>query len=134
MKRTHRIAGFLVLAGLVLTALPGLAAEGRRVVNVNTADAAQLALLPRVGPSVAQRIIDFRKENGPFKSPEDLMLVQGIGEKTYQLLKPYLAVSGETTLKEKVKASQVSRPAGGGTEKPAKDKEKPADGTGEESR
>jgi len=134
MKRTHRIALFLVLAGLVLTALPGLAAEGRRVVNVNTADASQLALLPRVGPSVAQRIIDFRKENGPFKSPEDLMLVQGIGEKTYQLLKPYLAVSGETTLKEKVKASQVSRPAGGGTEKPAKDKEKPTDGAGEESR
>jgi competence protein ComEA len=133
MKRTHRIAQILVLAGLVLTALPGFAAEGRRVVNVNTADAAQLALLPRVGPSVAQRIIDFRKENGPFKSPEDLMLVQGIGEKTYQLLKPYLAVSGETTLKEKVKASQA-RPAGGGTDKPAKDKEKPAGGAGEESR
>lgn len=120
MKSTHRIAGTLVLAGLLLTALPGLAAEGKRVVNVNSADAAQLALLPRVGPSVAQRIIDFRKENGPFKSAEDLMLVQGIGEKTFQLLKPYVAVSGETTLKEKVKGS---RPAAGGSEKePAKKK------------
>jgi competence protein ComEA len=132
MKNTHRIAGILVLAGLLLTALPGSAAEGKRVVNVNTADIAQLALLPRVGPSVAQRIVDFRKENGPFKSPEDLMLVQGIGEKTYQLLKPYVAVSGETTLKEKVKAS---RPAGGSEKpKPEPEKKKAAGGDGEEAR
>src|SRR5687768_1085082 len=106
MNRTRRFIGSLILVGFVLTCLPSFAAESRRVVNVNTADAAQLALLPRVGPSVAQKIIDFRKENGPFKSPEDLMLVQGIGEKTYQLLKPYVATSGETTLKEKVKASR----------------------------
>jgi competence protein ComEA len=129
MKNTHRIAGILALAGLLLTGIPGFAAEGKRVVNVNSADAAQLALLPRVGPSVAQRIIDFRKENGPFKSPEDLMLVQGIGEKTFQLLKPYLAVSGETTLKEKVKAS---RSAGGGSEKPEPAKKKPAADGGED--
>lgn len=131
MKRTQRIAGILVLAGLLATVLPGIAAEGRRVVNVNSANAEQLALLPRVGPSVAQRIVTFRKENGPFKSPEDLMLVQGIGEKTFQLLKPYLAVSGETTLKEKVKAS---KPAAGGADKPAPEKKKPADGAKEEAR
>jgi len=126
MNRTYRIAGLLVFAALLFTALPVFAAEGRRVVNVNSANAEQLALLPRVGPSVAQRIVDFRKENGPFKSPEDLMLVQGIGEKTYQLLKPYLAVSGETTLKEKVKASKT---AGAGSDKPEpeKEKKKPAD-------
>jgi competence protein ComEA len=111
MNRSHRLIGSVILAGLILAALPTFAAEARRVVNVNTADASQLALLPRVGPSVAQKIIDFRKENGPFKSAEDLMLVQGIGEKTYQLLKPYVAVSGETTLKEKVKASKASPPA-----------------------
>ena len=108
MRRIHCIPGALALATILLTALPAQAAEARRVVNVNSADATQLALLPRVGPSVAQRIIDFRKENGPFKSPEDLMLVPGIGEKTFQLLKPYVAVSGETTLKEKVKASRSS--------------------------
>jgi len=129
LKRTHRIAGILAFAGLLLTALPGFAAEGKRVVNINAADAAQLALLPRVGPSVAQRILDFRKENGPFKSAEDLMLVQGIGEKTFQLIKPYVATSGETTLKEKVKAA---RPAEGGGSKPEPAKKKPADGAGEE--
>ncbi len=111
MNSSRRFVSSLVLAGILLasaSALPAVAAEARRVVNVNSADTAQLALLPRVGPAVAQRIVDFRKENGPFKSPEDLMLVQGIGEKTYQLIKPYVAVSGETTLKEKVKASKAA--------------------------
>jgi competence ComEA-like helix-hairpin-helix protein len=124
MKIQNRIAGALVLVGLFLSSLPALAAEALRV-NVNTADAAQLALLPRVGPSVAQRIVAFRKENGPFKAPEDLMLVQGIGEKTFQLLKPYVAVSGETTLKEKVKGSRTAE-----KEKPGADKEKPGSGEG----
>ena len=119
MNRIRRVIGSVILAGLVLAALPTFAAEARRVVNINTADAAQLALLPRVGPSVAQKIVDFRKENGPFKTAEDLMLVQGIGEKTFQLLKPYLAVSGETTLKEKVKAGKA-----GAAPAPAKEKEK----------
>lgn len=128
MKIQHRIAGALVLVGLFLSSLSALAAEGRRV-NVNSADAAQLALLPRVGPSVAQRIVAFRKENGPFKAPEDLMLVQGIGEKTFQLLKPYVAVSGETTLKEKVKATKPAE-----KEKPGADKEKPGAGSEEGSR
>jgi competence protein ComEA len=111
MNRSRRFVSSLVLVGILLasaSAVTAFAAEARRVVNVNTGDPSQLALLPRVGPAVAQRIIDFRKENGPFKSTEDLMLVQGIGEKTFQLIKPYVAVSGETTLKEKVKASKAA--------------------------
>lgn len=121
MNKHRRLIHSMILAGLVLAALPTFAAEARRV-NINTADASQLALLPRVGPSVAQKILDFRKENGPFKSAEDLMLVQGIGEKTFQLLKPYLAVSGETTLKEKVKAGKAGGPSKEGAKEGAKDK------------
>jgi competence protein ComEA len=102
----HRIVTGLLALAILFSSLPALGAESRGVVNVNSAGTPQLALLPRVGPSVAQRIVDYRKENGPFKKPEDLMLVQGIGEKTFQLLKPYVAVSGETTLKEKVKGSK----------------------------
>ncbi|HEY4596911.1 MAG TPA: helix-hairpin-helix domain-containing protein, partial [Thermoanaerobaculia bacterium] len=72
--RAHRmVAGLLALAFL-FAALPALGAESRGVVNVNSANATQLALLPRVGPSVAERIVDYRKQNGPFKKPEDLML------------------------------------------------------------
>jgi competence protein ComEA len=110
MKTAHRFASTLVvfsIAVCLLTALPAAAAPAKaNTVNINSADAAQLALLPRVGPSVAQRIVDYRKKNGPFKSADDLMLVQGIGEKTYALIKPYVSTAGETTLKEKVKAGK----------------------------
>ncbi|HEV2852396.1 MAG TPA: helix-hairpin-helix domain-containing protein [Thermoanaerobaculia bacterium] len=114
MRQAHRNQRSITVTSLVLTlllaALPGMAAEGKpeggRKVNINSADASQLALLPRVGPSVAQRILEYRKQNGPFKKAEDLMLVQGIGEKTYQLIKPYVATAGETTLKEKVHTSR----------------------------
>jgi competence protein ComEA len=124
-KHSHRfVAGLLVLVFL-FTALPALGAEARsKMVNVNSADASQLAMLPRVGPSVAQRIVDYRKQNGPFKKPEDLMLVQGIGEKTFQLLKPYVAVAGETTLKEKVKGSRSA--SGGSDSKSSKSEGKAA--------
>jgi len=119
MKLQIRLASSLALcAALFVSALPVAAApaaaegkeakEGKKstLVNINAADAGQLGLLPRVGPSVAQRIVDYRKKNGAFKSTDDLMLVQGIGEKTYQLIKPYVALSGDTTLKEKVKAGK----------------------------
>lgn len=120
MKRMQRIpAAWIAALALCLAALPA-AAQGKKV-NVNTADTVQLSLLPRVGPSVAQRIVEFRKENGPFKRPEDLMLVRGIGEKTFELLKPYLAVSGETTLKEKVRSSAAGSSSSSKSE-PAKDK------------
>jgi competence protein ComEA len=74
------------------------------VVNINTADGAQLALLPRVGVKAAQRIIDYRKEHGAFKKTSDLMQVKGFGEKTFERLNPYLTTSGSTTLTEKVKS------------------------------
>lgn len=109
MNRNHRFTSLFLAVALLFTAVSAFAAGeagGGKKVNINSADASQLALLPRVGPSVAQRIVEFRKENGPFKSPDDLMLVRGIGEKTYALIKPFVATSGETTLKEKVKSSK----------------------------
>lgn len=108
MTHARRFIASLTATALILASLPALAAEGGggRKVNINTADATQLTLLPRVGPSTAQRILEFRKQNGPFKSAEDLMLVSGIGEKTFQLIKPYVATSGETTLKDKVRTSK----------------------------
>jgi competence protein ComEA len=102
-----RTLGLALVCALVLAAAPVFAAEApaaKGVVNINSADAAQLALLPRVGPAVAERILEHRKSAGPFKTLEDLMLVRGIGEKTFALMKPYLSLSGQTTLSQKVKA------------------------------
>lgn len=102
MLHRKRTLSILMLMTAVLAALPAMAAGGKEVVNINTADAEALMLLPRIGPSVAQRIVDFREKNGRFKALEDLMLVRGVGEKTFQLIKPHVAISGETTLVEKV--------------------------------
>lgn len=61
-------------------------------VNVNTADAATLETLPRVGPAMAQRIIEWREANGRFTTIEDLMSVTGIGEKTFEGLQDLVVV------------------------------------------
>ncbi|MEO5920513.1 MAG: ComEA family DNA-binding protein [Pseudolysinimonas sp.] len=53
---------------------------GDGLVNLNTADAALLDTLPRIGPAIAQRIIDWREKNGSFASVDDLLDVPGIGD------------------------------------------------------
>ena len=61
-------------------------------VNLNTADLAQLQTLNGVGAKRAQDIIDYREQNGPFKTPEDLGNVSGFGEKTIEKLKESITV------------------------------------------
>lgn len=80
------------------------------VVNINTADATQLALLPGVGAKAAQRIIDYRTEHGDFQKPTDLMQVKGFGDKSFERLSPYISVSGKTTLTAKVRSPRRSKP------------------------
>jgi comEA protein len=88
------------------------------IVNINTADTAQLSLLPRVGPKVAQRIVDYRTQHGQFKKTSDLMQVKGIGDKTFQRLSSYIAVEGKTTLAAKVASPRKTRSGGGKSHQP----------------
>ena len=98
------------------------------VVNINQASAEEIARLPRVGPKLAGRIVEHRSQHGAYKRPEDLMQVKGVGEKFFTTLKPYVAVSGATTLAEKVSSkgsrggSKSAKTASSGTKKPAKTK------------
>ena len=55
---------------------------GSGKINLNSADATALDTLPRIGPAMAQRIIDWRQANGRFSSVDDLLAVAGIGQKT----------------------------------------------------
>ena len=67
------------------------------VVNINEATADQLERLPGIGPSRAQAIVDFRKTQ-PFKRIEDLQRIKGLGKKSWNRLRPLIALSGPTTL------------------------------------
>jgi len=59
-------------------------------VLVNQASSEMLERLPGVGPVIAQRIIAYRHQHGPFRSIEDLLKVKGIGNKTVKRLKPFI--------------------------------------------
>ena len=61
-------------------------------VNLNTANASLLDTLPGIGPVKAQNIIDYRNENGPFLSIEEIKSVEGIGDATYNGLKDLITV------------------------------------------
>jgi competence protein ComEA len=62
------------------------------VVNLNTATVADLEQLPGVGATTAARIVEYRVKRGPFKKIEELMNVQGIGEKSFLKLKAQITV------------------------------------------
>lgn len=56
-------------------------------ININTAPAAELELLPGIGPALAARIVEDREKKGPFKSVDDLDRVKGIGPETLRKLR-----------------------------------------------
>jgi competence protein ComEA len=94
--RTNIAKGIAILVMLSVFLAP-LAAQQTQAkpgekININSAPADVLDKLPRIGPKVAQRIIDFRKLNGPFKKIEELMKVKGIGEKTFAKLKDLITI------------------------------------------
>jgi competence protein ComEA len=70
----------------------GAGAAQVRLININTADTVALQALNGVGPSTAQKIIDYREANGPFAKTEDLKKVSGIGDNTYEKMKDYICV------------------------------------------
>lgn len=76
---------------------PGLL-EGE-VLNLNTASQTELTRLPGIGETKAAAIIAWRQEHGSFQTVEDLMAVDGIGEKTLENLRPYVTV-GEPAAEE----------------------------------
>lgn len=69
------------------------------VVNINTATLDELQVLPGIGEVRARQIVELRTKQ-PFAKKEDLLAVQGIGEKMFAKILPYLALEGKTTLKE----------------------------------
>jgi competence ComEA-like helix-hairpin-helix protein len=61
-------------------------------INLNTATAAQLETLPGIGPGLANRIIEHRHKHGPFKRPQDLIIVRGFSAKRFRQIAHLLKV------------------------------------------
>lgn len=66
--------------------------EETELININTATVSLLCKIDGIGQVKAQRIVDYREENGPFTCVEDLLNVYGIGEATLEKMRPYISV------------------------------------------
>ena len=84
---------FLALALAVAALSVADAGEKTAPLDINTATAEELETLPGIGPVVAQRIIEYREENGPFDRIADLLNVKGIGDQTFERLMDRITVS-----------------------------------------
>jgi competence protein ComEA len=93
MKRLYvTLALFLIMAvGLTLT--QALRAQEVQKININQASAGELIQLKGIGPKLAERIVQYREEHGPFRVPEDIMKVKGIGPKKWEANKHQITVT-----------------------------------------
>lgn len=63
-------------------------------IDINSADVSELIILPGIGETLAQRIAEYREENGPFTAIDQLSRIEGIGETTLQNIAPYITIGG----------------------------------------
>ena len=62
------------------------------IININTASVEEMTQLPRIGQKVAERIVTYRDNHGPFKKTEDLKAVRGIGDKVFEKISPLIGI------------------------------------------
>jgi competence protein ComEA len=87
------------------------------VVNLNTASAEELRLIPGVGPARVRNILAYRKAH-PFRTVDELARIKGIGRKTVRQWRLHLAVGGPSTAQRVVRPDQPNAPAGSVREPP----------------
>ena len=92
MTTTKRMMVLFVALALVMTFSASLWATDAGKINLNKATAVELSQLKGIGMKYAERIVEFRDKNGPFKHVEDLLKVQGIGPKTLEKNKNRITV------------------------------------------
>lgn len=80
------------LAGTGNQAAPQGSGVAGGKININMASAGELESLPGIGPTLAQRIVDYRNTHGPFRSPEDLMNVSGIGTGRFDQIRDLVTI------------------------------------------
>jgi competence ComEA-like helix-hairpin-helix protein len=103
----------ILFVGLLFPAavLAGKKKPPAQPININTATAEELQLVPGIGPVTAGKILQMRKSYGSFKSVDDLLAVRGLGPKRLDKMRKYLTVG-------KVAASKPAPPAAQPATKP----------------
>ena len=92
MKRCRVVIPvFVAVLALLLSGISVYAGDAAKI-DINKASAEELTQLKGVGPSTAAKIVEYRDKNGPFKNPEDITMVSGIGAKTYENNKDVIIV------------------------------------------
>jgi len=92
MRRSRAVIPALIaVLALLLGGISVYAGDAAKI-NINKASAEELTQLKGIGPSLAAKIVDYRDKNGPFKSPEEITLVSGIGPKTFENNKDLIAI------------------------------------------
>jgi competence protein ComEA len=104
-----RLAAAVSSLLVVLLALPASARPGGKgqrdiegVINLNTATAAELELLPGIGPARVRAIVAYRQQH-PFRTVEELVRIKGIGRKMVRRLRLHLTVTAPTTAQATVR-------------------------------
>jgi len=109
MRKTKQIFIMILVLGFILSPILILAEQrhgmnltevgekaskviAEQKININTATVEQFQNLPGIGSSIAQEIINYRHEHGPFQKVEDIMQVKGIGEKKFEKIKDLITV------------------------------------------
>lgn len=104
---SRRVLGALLVFGVLLANSPlfqsewvyaapksevRVEAQGTAVVNINKASLEELQTVRGIGPSLAERIIQYRDEHGRFERPEDLVNIRGIGEAKFEKIKSQISI------------------------------------------
>lgn len=103
MRIKEKFIWVVILAAVIGSVLPAKycfsaeVTEGK--VNINTATESQIALLPGLGPKLATEVINYRANNGNFKTVEEIKKVSGVGDKKFEKIKDLITLEGETTIK-----------------------------------
>ena len=91
-KRSNKIIVAFLVVLFVISVVPVVLADDGGKININTAPVEELINLHRIGPSYAERIVQYRETNGPFVKIEDIMMVKGVGPKTLEVNKDVITV------------------------------------------
>lgn len=92
MIKIKKTLAVVSIFAILMTFSLNVYAQEKGMVNINTATVKELVQLKGVGNQYAQKIVEYREAKGPFQKPEDIMKVQGVGQKTWEINKGLIVV------------------------------------------